>query len=47
LLKHSAPCNASKTLDKKTVQNNVDDDILTKQIYPRAQRAQAEDWKLV
>jgi hypothetical protein len=28
----------SKTLDKKTVQHNVDDDILTKQIFPRAQR---------
>jgi hypothetical protein len=26
---------SSKTLDKKTVQHNVDDDILTKQIFPR------------
>jgi hypothetical protein len=27
-----------KTLDKKTVQHNVDDGILTKQIFPGAQR---------
>jgi hypothetical protein len=32
----SCPC--PKTSDKKTVQYNVDDDILTKQIFPRAQR---------
>jgi hypothetical protein len=28
----------AKTLDKKTVQHNVVDDILTKQCFPRAQR---------
>ncbi len=36
-----------KTLDKKTVQHNVDDNILTKQFFSRAQRKRAEDWKLV
>jgi hypothetical protein len=29
---------SSKTLYKKTVQHNVDDDILTKQCFPRALR---------
>jgi hypothetical protein len=28
----------SKTLYKKTVQHNVDEDILTKQCFPRAHR---------
>ncbi len=35
--RHSGPAQP-KTLDKKTVQHNVDDDILTKQIFPGAQR---------
>jgi NADH dehydrogenase FAD-containing subunit len=30
--------NHTKTLYKKTVQHNVDDDILTKQCFPRAPR---------
>jgi hypothetical protein len=29
---------SAKTLNKKTVQHNVDDDILTKQCFPRAHR---------
>jgi hypothetical protein len=28
----------AKTLNKKTVQHNVDDDILTKQYFPKAGR---------
>jgi hypothetical protein len=37
-----APCIHSKTLYKKTVQHNVDDDILTQ--GPQTER---RDWKLV
>jgi hypothetical protein len=36
-----------KILYKKTVQHNVDNDILTKQCFPRAPREREEDWKLV
>ncbi len=35
-----------KTLDKKTVQHNVDDDILTKQIFlgPKGREQKVENW---